>query len=377
MAITHRYFQKVINGFSLIINNGRFLTLGNFIDQVQTLPYGMVSHDDCLIAPAATGLHDSKGQPIVESYLRRDSGRSIDFPLGKPSPIQVPAEQSLGQLETVIFIPKVFLDHFGHMLTETAGWLSPLLDPEVDGLQRAGPQAVILLGRASEGEVGAFCRLLNLPQQRVVSTLRIGSLTRCRLALIPQPSCINRHAIHEKHCRAVRHLVNRWYGLSPEVEHGLTRIKTTSAKIYLSRSKLPEGTRKIWGEEDLEKELAAQGWQVVYPETLSIVDQLALLKSSRIIAGNIGSAFHLLMYFGTDVSDKTVIGLGMVNGQMNPNFSNQFYRQSLSFYHLCCLRHIRSDIEDLRLTLPPRAIAERMAEVARQALATVELVSPS
>lgn len=356
---------KIVDGMSFVMNNGRVFALEDFKDRSQSISCGVTHLMDCLIAPDATGLHDYQGQPIVESYLRRDSGPSVDFPFGRPAPIRVPTGNSLGRLGTVIFIPRVNFGHFGHMLTETAGWLSPLLDPEVDGLRQAGSEAVFVLGRASERDVDRFCGVFDVPKERVISTLTIRSTHRCRKALIARPTCINRHAIHERHFLTVRRLVNRLYDIGPEMERSLTNIETASAKTYLSRSKLPEGGRRIRNEEGLEDLLAAHGWKVIHPETLPIVEQLATLQQSRVVAGHIGSAFHLLMYFGKQARSKTVIGLGMGSGRMNSNFSCQFHGQSIRFYHLCCLRSVRNGNGELRLTLPVETIIRNLEKLAR------------
>jgi len=360
-----RSLAKIVNGVSFFMNNGRVLTLENFKDRSQAISCGMTHHTDGLIAPGATGLHDLQGRPIVESYLRRDSGPCVEFPFGKPTPMSVPAETSLGRLGTVVFIPHVDFDHFGHMLTETAGWLSPLLEPEVCGLRQAGSEALVVLGGASERDVDRFRGVFDLPGDRVLSTLSIRSPHRCREALIARPTCINRHAIHERHFHAVRRLVNRVYGIGPETERELENIVTTSAKTYLSRSRLPAGSRTIREEEGLENRLAAHGWRVVHPEALPIVDQLATLKESGVVAGHIGSALHLLMYFGKRVRNNTVIGLGMGSGRMNANFSNQFRGQSMRFYHLCCLRNVRNGNGELRLTLPVETVVRNLEKLAR------------
>ena len=59
----------------------------------------------------------------------------------------------------------------------------------------------------------------------------------------------------------------------------------------MSRSRVDPG---VLHAPRLEAELAAAGWHVVHPETLSLVEQLELLATAGRVAGDEGSAFHLL-----------------------------------------------------------------------------------
>jgi len=62
-------------------------------------------------------------------------------------------------------------------------------------------------------------------------------------------------------------------------------------RVWLSRSRVDPG---VLHARRLEAELAAAGWTVVYPETLSLDEQLTLLATAARVAGDEGSAFHLL-----------------------------------------------------------------------------------
>ena len=66
-------------------------------------------------------------------------------------------------------------------------------------------------------------------------------------------------------------------------------------KVWLSRSKLDEEAGKITNEDELEHELQAMGWLVIYPEQLSITEQIDAIKDAELLAGFEGSAFHTLM----------------------------------------------------------------------------------
>ncbi len=62
-------------------------------------------------------------------------------------------------------------------------------------------------------------------------------------------------------------------------------------RVWLSRSRVDPG---VLHAQRLEAELAAAGWTVAYPEALTPAQQLTLLATASRVAGDEGSAFHLL-----------------------------------------------------------------------------------
>ena len=66
-------------------------------------------------------------------------------------------------------------------------------------------------------------------------------------------------------------------------------------KIYLSRSKF-KGTFSIIGEDKLEKSFKENGFKVVYPERLSLREQIAYIKGAKEIASVMGTATHLSLF---------------------------------------------------------------------------------
>lgn len=65
-------------------------------------------------------------------------------------------------------------------------------------------------------------------------------------------------------------------------------------KIWLSRTKLKRG--KITNEEYIEEKLKYNGFEIVYPETLSVREQAEYISTSRIVGGFDGSQFFSLLF---------------------------------------------------------------------------------
>jgi hypothetical protein len=147
--------------------------------------------------------------------------------------------------------------------------------------------------------------------------------------------------------------------------------------LYLSRSGLASDQRRLFGELFLEELLQHLGWTVIHPEQLPLVEQLRHLRHARVVAGAIGSAFHLLLPFGALPKGPLVLTLGLADELIKPgpgqNFGLQFVRQQLPFEHLPVLSSVQSSCDgvalprhaNLQFALPPEQVAQQLHRLAR------------
>jgi len=346
--------------------------------------------EDGLIMPSAVGLHDRHGQPIAGSWLERGAEGTADYPYGVPRPIDADAAmREAEEWASAVFLPYSDLQTFGHLLTEAAGWLGPLLDPETRPDCLGDPRTPIWMVDRSGGTLGIdrVARLLELSRERIRCCSSLSRPVYCRKVFLPVPSMVNRRWIGGHHFAAVRRLVDRFYELSEADRQRVlesARDATSVLKVYLSRSRLPAELRHLHGEAALEEELRGRGWRVVYPERLSIRDQLLTLAGARTIAGELGSALHLLMYFGRELSPKKVVALGVWHvgrDRRVMNFTAQCrMQQAIDFRYLGCLGFTKrgpgSGLAgkepaelDRRFLVPPALIADRLDRIAGEASA--------
>jgi Glycosyltransferase 61 len=78
-------------------------------------------------------------------------------------------------------------------------------------------------------------------------------------------------------------------------------------RLYLSRSGQPRRRGMILGEAGLEALFAAQGYEVVQPERMSLAAQLEMYQDASHVVGTEGSAFHLLALAGPTGCNVAVI----------------------------------------------------------------------
>ncbi len=316
------------------------------------------------IHPGEFGLYDSNGMPILESFLRRGPDLR-HYPHGSPKSIYNSTSSSIcgEEMERIVYLPHAGMSHFGHLLTECAAYLGPLLEHPagLDGI--GGPGAVLVLSPRFAQSSASVAELLGVPWGRVTSTASLATPVKCIQAVVPLPSMMNRHSLSRQHFRHVRKLLEHLHGCGDQLAVLGSKIDQ-GEKLYLSRSQMPSTARHTIAEEELEANLVELGWRIVFPEQLSISRQLDCLAAARTVAGCLGSALHLLMAFGESVGNRRVITLGPTAAQARPNVFLQARRQQLPLRHMVCLEQVSAECKNLRFLLPPAQVASKLNSLA-------------
>lgn len=127
----------------------------------------------------------------------------------------------------------------------------------------------------------------------IVSALDIGH----RLITVDEPMRFARVIVPEP---AIQHAFRVYQALPHPhraVAHSMSGAWPDERNaFYLSRSRLEEGLRKSRSEAEVEAHAARRGMTVVYPERLSLPEQIAIFNTAPLIAGTIGSAFHTALF---------------------------------------------------------------------------------
>lgn len=74
---------------------------------------------------------------------------------------------------------------------------------------------------------------------------------------------------------------------------GNADIKTYD-KIYMSRGKMNDG--RTFGESQIEHIFEKNGYKIIYPEKLSLDEQITLVHNCRVLSGTAGTALHLAVF---------------------------------------------------------------------------------
>jgi capsular polysaccharide biosynthesis protein len=80
------------------------------------------------------------------------------------------------------------------------------------------------------------------------------------------------------------------------------KVTPTEQPLYFSRTKLNKNTanRQILGEEQLENILRERNFAIVYPEQLTLQEQIYLVNKHKYIVGPWGSSLHTIIFSLSD-----------------------------------------------------------------------------
>lgn len=193
----------------------------------------------------------------------------------------------------------VTVKHFGHFLINTLdrAWL--LTRPEY----RDMPVVMIATHDYANQEHFKLLQYLGVKSENIII---LRKTTRFKNVIIPDRAFINERYISPDYLDVFR-------TISDNIGHGFGYDK-----IYLSRTKF---AKKDFGEEKLERIFENNGYKIIYPETLSIMDQIKYVKDANVMAGLAGSAMHLALFAsdGATVAamNRTKLGMAPIQIQVN------------------------------------------------------------
>ncbi len=225
------------------------------------------------------GFFDRSGKlmPEATDYFGPDNTFMFQIPELSCAASEVTYQGKSG----LIFGGRVNL-HYGHFLLETL--------PRLWSIARSG-----LRGRKILYQSGfALSDWYNRPFVRpCFEALGIGEndIVQCsgpeivRDVLIPLP-CVQQNAwIHQQ---AARDLFNK---IGTEFLRN-DSYEINDTPVYLSKTRYKHKGTGIINEIEIEAHLSKLGVDIIYPEELSIIDQVRIFKYRKFIIGALGSAFH-------------------------------------------------------------------------------------
>lgn len=112
--------------------------------------------------------------------------------------------------------------------------------------------------------------------------VHITKITKYRNIIVPENSLINRNEV-----RYYNHNLKK---IIQKITDQVPIVKDSPRKIYFTRTKLKQN-RDI-GENSIERVFLENGFTIISPEKLSIVEQLSLVRNCKVFASTEGSISH-------------------------------------------------------------------------------------
>lgn len=126
----------------------------------------------------------------------------------------------------------------------------------------------------------------------VLELARLFGLSKDNLIEIKQDTRFKRLIVPEQSIYLPKVYYDEFMQIIDRISAGIKPAKYE--KIYLSRCKMKPLC--AYGEKNIEKVFKRNGFKIVYPERLSLMQQIALMKGARVVAGLTGSAMHNVIF---------------------------------------------------------------------------------
>ena len=169
-------------------------------------------------------------------------------------------------------------NNFGHFILEHLNRAWCLVDRKYKNMK------VVIVDEINCGKINDYIYvLLGLLGVNKENIILLNQTTRFRNVYIPTPG----FDISAFYTDAYGRLVDEIADNTPDVKG--------YEKIYVSRTAMPMD-RHTYGEKTIEKIFVKNGYKIIYPETLPLEKQIALMKKCKVLAGCAGTALHLALF---------------------------------------------------------------------------------
>lgn len=273
---TEETFSKVVNNYyfensnfdnCIVVDNGFILPAKKKVDENDTIYYeGGVVDDKMNFVKNSQFLRKSKGGSLTDAY---------DF-------LQNDAEF----VDADVLYAGILINHFGHFLVEGLSRLWYWCENIDNNLHIAFlmPKKQTIFPQFWE-----FMDMLGIDRNKVHI---IKDITRFKKIYVPSQAHILDTSYNDKFTVPYKYITSKLPDKNKE-------------KYYLSRSKFKGGTLCL-GEYLFENIYKNNGYKIVYPERLSLKEQITIIKNASELVGISGTAMHMAL-FADDNIDITIL----------------------------------------------------------------------
>jgi capsular polysaccharide biosynthesis protein len=180
--------------------------------------------------------------------------------------------------EDVIYLCHLGKNSFGHFLLEHINRAWCLVNKKYQNIK------IVIVDERKVGKINGYIYvLLGLLGVKKENIILLDKTTQFRNVYVPSPAFDLSAYYTDAFAKMYDKIASN------------TSDKEEYKKIYVSRTAMPDD-RKTYGELTIEKIFKKNGFKVIYPETLPLEEQIALIKKCKVLAGCAGTALHLALF---------------------------------------------------------------------------------
>lgn len=203
-------------------------------------------------------------------------------------------EKSVCEHKRAIFLGFI-LTVFGHSYTDNLRKLWFLNTNECASLLNEGAELVYTTSW-NYSLPAAIVDVCKLADYDITQARHITELTQFDEVYIPDNSLVASN-YGRLYCDAYVSCIKR-------INNNVPGGKSWGEKIYFSRSKFSLGKKKEYGEKSIERVFKKIGYNIIYPEDYSLIEQIQMVRQCKSFASTEGSVAHLSLFCkpGTQVT---------------------------------------------------------------------------
>lgn len=187
-------------------------------------------------------------------------------------------------------------NHWGHFLMDSLSRIWYLLQ------DNPNKKAIYFGEKIVHENIIQFFEMIGIDINQLIF---INKPTKFDNIIVPEASFVPGKHIHKDFLLAFDKITS-----NIEINHNID-------KVYLSRTNLSSYGKTEWGENKIEEQFKQNGYKIVYPEKLSFLEQIKILKSAKEIVCVSGTLPHTLVF----AQEKTKVIV------INKSIKRENYRQ--------------------------------------------------
>lgn len=241
---------------------------------IQIIPNGVIKALEKRHNKKICGVFDENLRPVKSAELRWDNLLLYKQKRGSlTNKKHIPFVN-----ENVIYLGNTIF-HFGHFMINTMDRAWPLILPKYKNCKVA-----LICTNSRPREYHDLLHLLGISAKDIII---VNESTRFKSVLVPQRGFLHKEFTSPEWINLFKHIANN------------VQLSHKYEKIYVSRCKFINDNNPSnlqFGEKRIEEIFRKNGYHVIYPEQLSITEQIAYMKNCRSLAGVAGTALHLALF---------------------------------------------------------------------------------
>jgi hypothetical protein len=185
--------------------------------------------------------------------------------------------------EEVVFGGRI-VEHFGHFMFESLGRLWAMLDPAYADkkIVFVSSNKWIVKPECIERTVSVV-RMMGIAPDKIEILDNVHNSFRFRKIYVPEPA--KAHGFGDSFNVRFKDIFDRVRENLPDTYKGVD-------KVFYSRDFTKSGTGSIIGEKKIVDVFRRNGFKVFYPDDMTMLEQMSLMKHCKVLAGFGGSSFH-------------------------------------------------------------------------------------